>query len=92
MRPGEIKMEELKGQHILVTGGAGYIGSHVVLELLNVGCVVTVVDKYIRLYAPLRPSFLPCCVLLLALCQGRVSLLSSASLLVRAHTPSVCAA
>ncbi len=30
--------------HILVTGGAGYIGSHTCLELLNRGDVVTVVD------------------------------------------------
>ena len=30
--------------HILVTGGAGYIGSHTCLELLNCGHQVTVVD------------------------------------------------
>ncbi|NOZ42442.1 MAG: SDR family NAD(P)-dependent oxidoreductase, partial [Alphaproteobacteria bacterium] len=30
---------------ILVTGGAGYIGSHTVLELLQVGHRVTVVDN-----------------------------------------------
>jgi UDP-glucose 4-epimerase len=32
--------------HILVTGGAGYIGSHTCLELLNGGCMVTVVDNF----------------------------------------------
>ncbi|PID81650.1 UDP-glucose 4-epimerase GalE [bacterium DOLZORAL124_64_63] len=33
------------GQNILVTGGAGYIGSHTCLELLNAGHDVTVVDN-----------------------------------------------
>ncbi len=32
-------------QHIIVTGGAGYIGSHTCLELLNGGYRVTVVDN-----------------------------------------------
>ena len=34
--------------HILVTGGAGYIGSHTTLELLQVGHTVTVLDNLIN--------------------------------------------
>jgi len=34
--------------HVLVTGGAGYIGSHTVLALLAAGHQVTIVDSYIN--------------------------------------------
>ena len=33
---------------ILVTGGTGYIGSHTVVELLNKGYDVAIVDNYVK--------------------------------------------
>jgi UDP-glucose 4-epimerase len=35
----------VEGSTVLVTGGAGYIGSHTCLQLLEAGCKVVVVDN-----------------------------------------------
>jgi len=39
-------MELGKGCKCLVTGGAGFIGSHICEELVNLGCDVTSIDNY----------------------------------------------
>jgi len=36
----------LTSRNILVTGGAGYIGSHTSRQLVNAGCNVVVVDNF----------------------------------------------
>ena len=36
----------MKNKEILVTGGSGFIGSHLVSRLVNMGAKVTVVVKY----------------------------------------------
>ncbi len=46
-----------KSQHILVTGGAGYIGAVLVPELLHLGHSVTVIDNFLFNQA----SLLDCC-------------------------------
>ena len=39
-------MRSLKGKKILVTGGAGFIGSHLTNKLVNLGARVSVIVKY----------------------------------------------
>lgn len=41
-----MNFSHLKGKNILVTGGAGFIGSHVVDSLVNIGANVTVLDNF----------------------------------------------
>ena len=38
------------GKCILVTGGAGYIGSHTVVELINAGYDVVIIDNFVNAY------------------------------------------
>ncbi len=45
--------------HILLTGGAGYIGSHMLLELLDAGYSVTVVDDFSTGLRERIPSSVP---------------------------------
>lgn len=40
-------MERLKGLRIVVTGGAGFIGSHLVERLLSSGAEVTIIDNFL---------------------------------------------
>ncbi len=39
-------------RNVLITGGAGFIGSHLVANLLNTGCEISVVDDFNDFYDP----------------------------------------
>ena len=57
-----IDPDELKGG-ILLTGGAGYIGSHVSLELLDKGHQVSIIDNLVngsKKLLPTKANFLQC--------------------------------
>src|SRR5262245_23564550 len=46
---------EFRGKHILVTGGGGFVGSHVADQLLEQGARVTVIDNFSTGYREFVP-------------------------------------
>jgi dTDP-L-rhamnose 4-epimerase len=48
----------MSSQHVLVTGGAGFIGSHIVDELVDLGIAVTVLDNLDPSAHSSRPDYL----------------------------------
>ncbi|KAG7166838.1 UDP-glucose 4-epimerase-like 1 [Homarus americanus] len=57
--PGQTKKKNNKTEVILVTGGAGFVGSHTLIELLQAGYEVVVVDSCIRSKPPQDGQRLP---------------------------------
>ena len=49
------------GRRILVTGGAGFVGSNVVARLAEAGARVTVLDDLFTGQADALPKSRPCC-------------------------------
>ena len=45
-----------KNKKVLITGGAGFIGSNLAKDLLNNSAKITIVDKIERKYAPYMPE------------------------------------
>ena len=42
------------GKHVLVTGGAGFVGSHSLVEILGDGYEAVVVDNLVNSYAGIK--------------------------------------
>ncbi len=56
------------GKNILVTGGAGYIGSHMVLALLEAGYQPVILDDFSTGHRRLVPKGVPVIEAMLAIC------------------------
>ncbi|MBI4175145.1 SDR family NAD(P)-dependent oxidoreductase, partial [Candidatus Berkelbacteria bacterium] len=42
----DAELNQLKGKKVIVTGGAGFIGSHIAEALVNLGATVISLDDY----------------------------------------------
>src|SRR5690606_28944255 len=49
--PYTVRMDSLRGSHVVVLGGAGFLGSHLCDRLLAVGARVTAVDNFLTGHA-----------------------------------------
>ncbi len=52
-------MKDLRGSEILITGGAGFIGSNLAMQLVALGAHVTVLDSFILPYGGNRFNLFP---------------------------------